>query len=66
MNHKNAGCTFSKAEGFSCSLDVLYGCLVTNKFKVLIQKIQKDNCCSAMFFSYIVVVGQQNPGSGFT
>ncbi len=36
MSHKNAGCIFSKADGFSCSLDVLYGCLGINKFKVLI------------------------------
>ncbi len=56
MNHKNAGCIFSKAEGFSCSLDVLYGCLGKSK------KLKKDNCCSAVFFLKLLVIKTQDPG----
>jgi hypothetical protein len=35
---RSAGCSLSKAEGFVCNLEVLYGDLGIGKFKFLIQK----------------------------
>jgi hypothetical protein len=51
MTHKNrknyrifmfcsAGCSLLRAEGFSCSLGVLYGGLGISKWQVLIKKIK--------------------------
>jgi hypothetical protein len=51
MTHKNrkksrtfmflsSGCSLLRAEGFSCSLGVLYGGLGISKFKFLIKKIE--------------------------
>jgi hypothetical protein len=47
------------AEGFSCSLDLLYGGLVISKLQFFIKKYQ-------FFFSYksLSIFGHQNPGSG--
>jgi hypothetical protein len=36
----NTGCSFLRAEGFSCSLGVLYGGLGINKLQFLIKKIE--------------------------
>jgi hypothetical protein len=51
---------FSEAEGFSCSLCVLYGGLGMSKLQLFIQKI--SNFFSCKFFSSIF--GHQNPGFG--
>ncbi len=45
-----AGCSLLRAEGFSCSLDVLYGDLRISKLK---NKIQIFFCCSC--FLYLVL-----------
>jgi hypothetical protein len=37
----SAGCSFLRAEGFSCSLGVLYGGLGRSKLQFLIKKIEK-------------------------
>jgi hypothetical protein len=50
---------FFRAEGFSCSLDVLYGGLGISKLQCLIRKGRK---IQLYFFSS--VFGHQNPGSG--
>ncbi len=52
----SAGCSLLRAEGCSCSMDVLYGGLGISKLQFLIQKI------SNFFFSR-KFVGHQNPGS---
>jgi hypothetical protein len=43
LSHKNrkkgsAGCSLLRAEGFSCSMDVLYGGLRISKLQFLIKK----------------------------
>jgi hypothetical protein len=48
-----------RAEGFTWSLDVLYGGIGISKLQVLIKKKEKF---SVVHFSS--VFGQQNPGSG--
>jgi hypothetical protein len=48
-----------KAEGFSCSLDVLYGGLGISKLQFLIQKMKK-NVQLLFFFNF----WSSNPGSG--
>ncbi len=69
MSHKNwkklinlifwiAWCSLLRAEGFSCSLGVLYGDLGISKLQFW-SKIDKF---LAVFFS---IFGHQNPGSGF-
>jgi hypothetical protein len=60
MTHKNrkkvrnsrfwsAGCSLLRAEGFSCSLDVLYGGLEISKLKFLIKKVSN-------FFSQLSIL----------
>ncbi len=54
----SAGCSFWRAEGFSCSLNVLYGGLGISELQILIKKIE-------IFFVYFFsVFGHRNPGSG--
>jgi hypothetical protein len=36
----STGCSLLRAEGFSCSLSVLYGCLGISKLQFLIKKIE--------------------------
>ncbi len=56
----SAGCSLLRAEGFSCSLDVLYGGLaISSKLQILFKKETKK--FSTVFFSSIF--GHQNPGS---
>ncbi len=79
MTHKNlkksrifmflsTGCSFWRAEGFSCSLGVLYGGLRIGKLQFLIQK--KFNFFSAViFFQFLVIkawirIRDPDPGSG--
>jgi hypothetical protein len=70
MTHKNrkkyrnfmfwsAGCSLLRAEGFSCSLGVLYGGLGISKLEFLIKKI-KIKFPSVYFFNF----SSSNPGSG--
>ncbi len=70
MTHKNrkkvhkfhkfhAVCSLLRAEGFSCSLDVLYKGLGISKLQFFLSKNGKN---SIVFFSSIF--GHQNPGSG--
>ncbi len=55
----SAGCSLLRAEGFSCSLDVLYGGLGISKLQSLIKNIKY------LFLLYIFpVFGHQNPWSG--
>jgi hypothetical protein len=49
-----------RAEGFSCSLDVLYKGLGISKFKFLIKKVS-NKFFSCKFFS---ILGHKKPGSG--
>ncbi len=55
----SAGCSLLRAEGFSSSLDLLYGGLGISKLQFLIKKIYKN------FQLYFLssVFGHQNPGS---
>ncbi len=50
-----------RAEGFSCSLEVLYEVLGRSKLQFLIHKKKKN--CSAVFFTYSIF-GHQIPESG--
>jgi hypothetical protein len=70
MTHKNrkksriviflsTGCSLLRAEGFSCSLGVLYGGLGISKLQVLIKK-KKLNFQLYIFFNF----RSSNPGSG--
>ncbi len=72
MTHKNrkksrifmflsAGCSLLRAEGFSCSLGVLYGGLGINKLQFLIKEIEiKFPATVQIFFNF----KSSNPGSG--
>ncbi len=75
MTHKNrkksrififlsTGCSLLRAEGFSCSLGVLYGGLGISKLQFLIMKIE-NKFPAIIFFS---ILGHQtldlDPGSG--
>ncbi len=65
ITHKNwkkfwsAGCSLLRADGFSWSLEVLYGGLGISKMQYLIQKI-------SIFFSckFVPILGHKNPGFG--
>jgi hypothetical protein len=70
MTHKNrknyrifmflsAGCFLLRAEGFSCSLSVLYGGIGISKLQFLIKKI-KNKFPAVDFFNF----RSSNPGSG--
>ncbi len=54
----NTGCSLLRTEGFSCSLDVLYGVLGITKLKLLTKK--EEEKLSAVFFPF----SHQKPGSG--
>ncbi len=55
----SAGCYLLRAEGFSCSLDILYGGLEISELQFLVKKI--SNLVFQLYFFYIF--GQWNPGS---
>ncbi len=55
----SAGCSLLRAEGFSCSLGVLYGSLGISKWQFLIKKI-KIKFPAVNFFNF----RSSNPGSG--
>jgi hypothetical protein len=57
----NTGCFLLRAEGFSCSLGVLYGGLGIRKLQFLIKKIELKYPAK-IFFQF----RSSNPGSGFT
>ncbi len=72
MTHKNrrksrivlsTGCSLLRAEGFSCSLGVLYGDLGISKLQFLIKKIDIKFSCK-----FFPILGHQtldpDPGSG--
>jgi hypothetical protein len=40
--HLSTGCSLLRAEGFSCSLGVLYGGLGISKLQLLIKKIEVE------------------------
>ncbi len=50
-----AGCSHLRAEGFSCSLDVLYGDLGISKLQFLIKKIKSKFFFVVNFFQYLVI-----------
>jgi len=63
MTHKNrkkyrifmflsTGCSLLRAEGFSCSLGVLYGGLGISKFQFLIKKIEIKFPTKIFFFNF--------------
>ncbi len=71
MTHKNrkksrifmflsTGCSLTRAEGFSCSLGVLYGGLEINKLQFLIKKIEIKFPAINFFFNF----WSSNPVSG--
>ena len=75
MTHKNikksrifmflsTGCSFLRAEGFSCSLGVLYGGLGISKLQFLIKKIE----IKFPAINFLSILGHQtldpDPGSG--
>jgi hypothetical protein len=71
MTHKNrkksrifmflsTGCYLLRAEGFSCSLGVLYGGLKISKLQFLIKKIEIKFPAIIFFFNF----KSSNPGSG--
>jgi hypothetical protein len=49
----SAGCSLLRAEGFSCSLDVLYGGQEISKLQFLIKKIRIFFSCK--FFQFLVI-----------
>ncbi len=55
----STGCSLLRAEGFSCSLGVLYGVLGISKLQVLIKKIE-IKFPAINFFQ----IRSSNPGSG--
>jgi hypothetical protein len=55
----NTGCSLLRAEGFSCSLGVLYGGLGISKLQFLIKKIE-IKFPAINFFNFC----SSNPGSG--
>ncbi len=58
------GCSLLRAEGFSCSLGVLYGGLGISKLQFLIKKIEKK-ISSYKFFSILChQTLDPDPGSG--
>jgi hypothetical protein len=61
----SAGCSLLRAEGFSCSLDVLYGGLGSRegfcKLQFLIKKRFKQFFCCIFFLQFFC---HQNPESG--
>jgi hypothetical protein len=75
MNHKNrkksrifmflsTGCSLLRAEGFSCSLGVLYGGLGISKLQFLIKKIEIE-FPAIIFFSILGhLTLDPDPGSG--
>ncbi len=56
----STGCSLLRAEGFSCSLGVLYGGLGISKFQFLIKKIEIKFPTKIFFFNF----RSSNPGSG--
>ncbi len=58
----SAGCSLLRAEGFSCSLDVLYGSLEISKLQFLIKKkIQTNFQLSSIFLSSVFGHQTLNP-----
>ncbi len=53
---------FLRVEGFSCSLDVLYGGLGISKLQFFFIKKRVNKFVGCIF----LIFGHQNPGSGFT
>ncbi len=58
----SAGCFLLSAEGFSCSLDVLYGGLGISKLQLLNQKI---NFFSALNCFQFLVIKTMDPDPGW-
>jgi hypothetical protein len=51
----SAGCSLLRAEGFSCSLCVLYGCLRISILQFSIQKIEKTSFIAVNFNQFLVI-----------
>jgi hypothetical protein len=51
---RSAGCSLLRAEGYSCSLDVLYGRLGISKLQILIKKYQ-TKILAVNFFQFLVI-----------
>ncbi len=51
----SAGCTLLRAEGFFCSLEVLYGGLGIGKLQFLIEKNKIKNFSSKLFLQFLVI-----------
>ena len=56
----SAGCSLLRVDGFSCSLDVLYGGLGIIKLLCFIKKYKFSFSCT-----FFTVFGHKNPGSGW-
>jgi hypothetical protein len=61
----SAGCSLLGAEGFSCSLDVLYEGLGIRKSQFFIKKEEKNFTCIFFFFSFWSSKLWIQIGSGF-
>jgi hypothetical protein len=60
----SARCSLLSAEGFSCSLDFLYGGLGISKLLFLFPKIFIKNC-SCKFFRFLVIKAPEGPDLDF-
>jgi hypothetical protein len=61
----STGCSLLRAEGFSCSLGVLYGGLVKSKLQFFIKKIEiKFPAINFSILGHQTLDPDQDPGSG--
>jgi hypothetical protein len=51
----SAGCSLLRTEGFSCSLDVLYGGLGISKLQFFYQKNKEKKLCCCIFVQFVVI-----------
>jgi hypothetical protein len=62
---RSAGCSFLRAEGFSCSLCVLYGGLGLTKLQFFCQKTEKSTqfWSAKIFFQFLIKIALNQCGS---
>jgi hypothetical protein len=51
----SAGCSLLRAEGFSCSLDVLHGGIGKSKWQFLIKKMRMKKLFMELHFSVLCI-----------
>ncbi len=57
----SAGCSYLRAEGFSCSLGVLYEGLGISELQFLIRKIEKTNFSCKIFKTFVIKTLNPDP-----